>query len=90
MDKININNLLQWTETLRGTPDDHKEYEDDYECGWVDACNHVVEMLNTYLAQLPVKGPTNAEIDAMREKYLDGDSASVRDFARAVLARWGK
>ena len=33
--------------------------------------------------------PTKAEIHAIADALLDGDSASRIDFARAVLARWG-
>ena len=36
------------------------------------------------------QGPTKAEIHALAAEILDGDSASHVDFARAVLARWGK
>jgi hypothetical protein len=34
--------------------------------------------------------PTKAEIHAIADALLDGDSASRIDFARAVLARWGR
>ena len=33
--------------------------------------------------------PTKAEIHAIADALLDGDSASRIDFARAVLAKWG-
>jgi hypothetical protein len=42
------------------------------------------------LTQPEPQGPTNAQIDELAAEYLDGDRASVRDFARAVLTRWGR
>ena len=41
------------------------------------------------LAEPQPEGPTDAEIHALADELLDGDSASRVDFARAVLARWG-
>jgi hypothetical protein len=41
-------------------------------------------------AQPEPVGATNHEIDDLAAEHLDGDRASTRDFARAVLARWGR
>jgi hypothetical protein len=41
------------------------------------------------LAAPEAVGVANAQIDELAEEYLDGDRASVRDFARAVLSRYG-
>ena len=42
------------------------------------------------LAQPEPQGVTDEEIDDLASELLDGDRASTRDFARAVLARWGR
>jgi hypothetical protein len=42
------------------------------------------------LAQPEPQEPTIEEIDDLASELLDGDRASTRDFARAVLARWGR
>ena len=37
--------LIRFVEELRANPDDYKNYENTYENGWVDACNHVLNWL---------------------------------------------
>jgi len=64
-------------------------------CGWVtnfnaDTLVQLIERHFAALAQPEPVGLTNTQIDKLAAEYLDGDRASVRDFARAVLARWGR
>ena len=59
--------------------------------GW--ACpdtESLIDRARAALAEPEPVGPTNAEIHAVADELLDGDSASRVDFARAVLARWGQ
>jgi hypothetical protein len=50
-----------------------------------------ISSARTLLAQPEQAGEvTKAEIHALADELLDGDRASQVDFARAVLARWGR
>ena len=44
--------LIKAVETIRANPDDHKEFEEDYNFGWIDACNAVLELLYARAAGL--------------------------------------
>lgn len=37
--------LIYFIEQLRAAPDDHKDYENTYEYGWIDACNAILNQL---------------------------------------------
>jgi len=38
--------LIKLIEQLRANPDDHKDYEDTYKDGWIDACNAILSQLH--------------------------------------------
>jgi hypothetical protein len=42
-------NLIRFIEELRANPDDHQDYENTYEDGWVDACNAILNQLHPIL-----------------------------------------
>lgn len=44
-----MDDLIEVVENIREDPDDCKDYENDYQTGWVDACNAVLELLHTRL-----------------------------------------
>lgn len=44
-----MTDLIEAVEAIRADPDDHKEFEEDYIFGWVDACNAVLELLHSRL-----------------------------------------
>ena len=37
--------LIEAVEVIRDDPDDCKDYEDNYQTGWCDACNAVLALL---------------------------------------------
>ena len=46
-----LDDLIQRVEEIRADPDDHKDYENTYEDGWLDACYAVIQMLHGRKAQ---------------------------------------
>ena len=72
-----------------------EKYDDDSNLGGIyrdmeaDGID-ILDRARAALAEPEPEGPTNAEIHAVADELLDGDSASRVDFARAVLARWGQ
>ena len=46
-----IDDLIRRVEEIRADPDDHKDYENTYEDGWLDACYTVLGMLDSLKAK---------------------------------------
>lgn len=42
-----VDDLIEAVEAIRESPDDCKEYENNYQAGWIDACNAVLELLHS-------------------------------------------
>jgi hypothetical protein len=100
-----ILDLIKKVETIRSEPGDAKEYE-EYTDGWIDACNSVLDLLHSGLAQPEPQGPTDEELlDAFDQAvaafppvHPEAEPLSAVEYAReleirrarAVLARWGR
>lgn len=41
-----LDDLIRRVEEIRADPDDHKDYENTYNDGWLDACYAVIQMLH--------------------------------------------
>lgn len=54
-----------------------------------DAWQELREELKTALAKTEPEGPTDEELGACADEFLDWNPEGIRAFARAVLARWG-
>ena len=52
---------------------------------WDDA----IAAARAALAEPVAEGPTDEELDACADEFLDWNNDGIRAFARAVLARWG-
>ena len=44
-----MDELIEAVEVIRCNPDDCKDYEDNYQTGWCDACNAVLALLHVEL-----------------------------------------
>jgi hypothetical protein len=87
-----ILDLIKKVETIRSEPGDAKEYE-EYTDGWIDACNSVLDLLHSGLAQPEPQWPTDEELRDLWSWAAGQDQGpwptQQHCFARAVLQRWG-
>jgi hypothetical protein len=91
---MSIKELSLQIEDLRSEPDDHKDYENNYEAGRQDACNRILGIVQAL--QATGEGPSDEEVDAFVcqwwELYGKGHlpNSSDKALVAAALARWGR
>jgi hypothetical protein len=44
-----MDDLIEEVEVIRENPDSFKHYEDNYQTGWTDACNVILQLLHDRL-----------------------------------------
>jgi hypothetical protein len=84
MTDLDILDLIEKIETIRSEPGDAKDYE-EYTDGWIDACNSVLDLLHSALAQPAPQGPTDEDLYDLADVF-NGDPVPA---IRRALELWG-
>jgi hypothetical protein len=88
----NTQKLIVKIEDLRSEPDDHKDYENNYEAGWQDACNRILMIFQSAPATDQAEGPSLDDVAELCEEFefhLEGDGLEIlQEMITAAITRW--